>query len=179
MAKKVKSTLYIAEDKREKIRCSGLSLEEYINRMYEMYEKFCLDKWNDGYFRIKYFRVCFLRAETLNLILDHLEDETLLEIGREVGEKLRLTVEDSFKHRVHSMKESEMIEDHLKYLNDFRGWGCFTLENEMIIITMPIFTKPYLIQGYLEGILNHKLTVIEAYPNRMSFKINNYSNPST
>ena len=64
-----------------------------------------MDKGYDGYFRTNYFRICFLRAETLSLIFDHLEDEKLYEMGREVGEKLPLNIEDGLEHRFHSVKD--------------------------------------------------------------------------
>lgn len=46
------------------------------------------------------------------------------------------------------------------------------MENEAIIITTPVFTKPHFIQGYLESLYELNLTVIESYPDRMAFKIN-------
>lgn len=88
MTRKVKATLYIQEDKREKIRKSGMSLEEYFNKIFDTYEKFRLDTWRDGCFMMEYFRVCLLRAETLNSLLDNIEGEKQYEIGRELSEKL-------------------------------------------------------------------------------------------
>lgn len=168
MVSKVKSTLYIAEEKREKIRRSGLSMEEYINRLFEMYERLSMDKWRDGYFCIEYFRVCLLRAETLNVILDHFGDEDLYKVGRKVGEQLHLTI-TTVKHRINLDDEYKV--KMIGYLNQFSGWGHFTLDDETIIITMPFFTKPFFVQGYIEGLLNAKLTIIESYPDRMTFKI--------
>jgi len=176
MGKKVKSTLYISEDKREKIRRSGLSMEEYCNRLFEMYERFSMDKWKDGIFCIEYFRVCMLRAETLNLILDHFDDESLYKTGIDVGKQLRSALERGFKH--HIKIDDEFKTKMIDYFNQFSGWGYFTLENDMIIITMPLFTKPYFIQGYIEGLMNAKLTLIEAHPDRMCFQISNYTDPN-
>ena len=51
VSKKVKSTLYITKDKREKIRQSGLSIEEYCNRLFEIQEKFNVANWKDGFLR--------------------------------------------------------------------------------------------------------------------------------
>ena len=169
MTKKVKATLYIPEDVREKIRRTGLSLEEYFNRLYDKYEKLSLDKWRDGVFTIRgYFRVSLLRAETLNLILNKFEDEELVNLGRELGKKLRLSIEANFK-RFFAPDENFELE-MLNHLNNYSGWGYFTLENDSIVITMPIFTKPHLLRGYLEGLLNLTLTPLESYPDRIIFK---------
>jgi len=169
MVGKVKATLFISEEKREKIRNSGLSLEEYFDRLYEMHERFSMDKWNDGYFSLGYFRVCLLRAETLNLLLTHFGDKDLYKVGREVGEQLRSTITNGFNHYIQLDDESK--KEMISNLNRFSGWGHFNLENETIIITMPFFTKPFFIQGYIEGLLNVKLAIIESYPDRMAFKI--------
>mgnify|MGYP001109532066 CR=1 FL=1 len=169
MAKKVKATLYIPEDVREKIRRTGLSLEEYFNRLYDKYEKLSLDKWRDGVFTIQgYFRVSLIRAETLNLILDKFEDEELVDLGRELGKKLRLSIQANFKHYFDSEDNFEL--EMMNHLNNYSGWGYFTLEKDTIVITMPIFTKPHLLQGYLEGLLNLTLTPVESYPDRITFK---------
>ncbi|MCW3991433.1 MAG: hypothetical protein NWE79_01900 [Candidatus Bathyarchaeota archaeon] len=167
MVKKVKASLYISEDRREKIRRSGLSLEEYFNRLWEKHERFTMDKWNDGGFWINFYRVCFLRAETLNFIFDQFEEESLLKIGREVGERQRSTMEAGLVFNTDEDSRLKMIE----FMVDHCGWGHFTWENESIIITMPIFAKPHFIKGYLEGIFNIKLALIESYPNRIVFKV--------
>ena len=126
-----------------------------------------MDRWDNGSFWIEFFRVCFLRAETLNFILDYFEDESLLNIGREIGEKLHSTMENSVNFPINCDTKQQMI----GYLNKFSGWGWFSLENNAIIITMPIFTKPHLIQGYLEGLFHLNLTLLESHPDRMAFKI--------
>jgi hypothetical protein len=59
----------------------------------------------------------------------------------------------------------------LERQNAFTGWGFYTLEEHMIIVTTPIFTKPYFLQGYLEGLLNLKLTILESVPDRFVYKI--------
>ena len=164
MAKKIKATLFISEDKREKIRRSGLSMEEYFNRLYEMHERLNMDRWVNGCFWIKYLRVCFLRAETLNLILDHLDDETLLKIGREAGKNHQ----NSLKYGIDPL-DDESPERMLEHLSAASGWGDFILDNGAIIILTPVFTKPFFLRGYLEGALNLKLTLIESHPDRMIF----------
>ena len=168
MEKKIKATLFILEDKREKIRRSGLTLEEYFNRLYDMFERFTMDRWTDGCFWIKYFRVCFISSETLNSILDHFDDETLLEIGREVGEEIQLGFKYGFNiEPVDYTSKREMVER----FSAFTGWGNFTLEDEVIIIQNPIFKKPFFLQGYLEGSLNLKLKLIESQPEQMTFNV--------
>ena len=174
MAKKVKSTLYISEDKREMIRRSGLSIEAFCDKLFDMYYRFNIYKWKDGYFSIDYFRVCFLPAETLNLILDHFDKDGLYKTGLAAGKQLRSTMEKGFDLNIKlDDKSSKKILDDI---TKFSGWGCFTMKSDMIIITNPIFTKPHFIQGYLEGLMGVKLTLFEAYQDRVSFKIN--SNPN-
>ena len=165
MVKKIKATLFISEDKRDKIRHSGLSLEEYFNRLYEMHERFDMDRWGEGRFWIKYFRVCLIRSETLNMILDNFDDKTLMEIGREAGENLQKSLRYGFDQIVES---KEKILEHLSAVS---GWGDFILENEAIIVLTPVFTNSFFLQGYLESLLNLKLKLIESHPDRIVFNM--------
>ena len=166
--KKIKSTLFISEDKREKIRRSGLTLEEYFKRLYEIHDRFDMDRWADGCFWLKYDRVCFLRSETLNMILDRFDDKTLMRIGREAGRNLQKSLKYGF--------DVEPVDDEsrgkiLEVFGAVTGWGNFILDNEAIIILTPVFTKPFFIQGYLEGALNLELMLVESHPDRMVFNI--------
>ena len=168
MAKKIKATLFISEDKREKIRRSGLSLEEYFNRLYDTYERFTMDKWIEGSYWIKIFRVGLICSETLNFILDHFDDETLLRIGREVGKNIQNCFKYGFDlEPVDDISQRKMVEQ----LSAISGWGNFALENGILIIKNPIFNKPFYLQGYLEGSLNLKLKLIESHPDRMAFNV--------
>ena len=166
--KKVKATLYISEDKREAIRSSGLSLEEYFNRIYDTHQRFGMDRWDEGVFKAEYFRVCLLRAETLNSITDRFKDEEIYEVGKEIGEKFRYTWKNSLKHHFTSADRPER--QMVNFLNRFTGWGNFTFEGDTIIITQPVFNKPYFLQGYLEGLLNCKQTLVESLPDRLVFQ---------
>ena len=166
---KIKATLFISKDKREKIRRSGLSLEEYFKRLYEAHERFNMDRWTDGCFWIRQFRVCLLRSEMLNSMLDHIDKDTLRKFGVEIGEKARSCFEYGFElDPVNDISRRKILE----VWNDLSGWGDFTMENGRIIIKMPIFTKPLFLQGYLEGALNLKLTLIDSHPDRITLKVN-------
>ena len=168
MMKKIKATLFISEDNRDKIRRSGLSLEKYFNRLYEMHERFDMDRWVEGHFWIRYFRVCFLMSETLNMILEHFDDEALMKLGREAG----MDLQKGFKYGFDlEPVDDESREEILEFLSSIIGWGKFILENKAIIILDPLFTKPFFVQGYLEGALNLKLSLAESYPDRIVFKI--------
>jgi hypothetical protein len=166
MGEKVRTSLLISKEKREKIRGTGLSLEEYFNAIQEKYEHFNMDKWDEGSFWIGHFRICLLRAETLNFLLDHLEEESLRTIGRSVGEKLRSTMKMGFDLKLDSGTSLEIVE----YFNTFSGWGHLSVENESIIVTTPIFNKSNFLQGYIEGLFNLELTLLESHPDRFIFK---------
>jgi hypothetical protein len=58
----------------------------------------------------------------------------------------------------------------IEYFNTFSGWGHISLENESIIVTTPVFNKSNFLQGYIEGLFNLELTLLEAHPDRFIFK---------
>lgn len=168
MEKKIKATLFISEDKREKIRRSGLSLEEYFNRLYDMCERFTMDRWTNGCFWIDYYRVCFIRSETVNFLLDDFDDENLLRKGRKVGENIKRSFKYGYNLEPLDEESQRKIIDNLCVRT---GWGTFTLENRAIIIENPIINKPFFLQGYLEGFLDLELKLIESHPDRIAFEI--------
>lgn len=172
MAKKIKATLFISDDKRDKIRHSGLTLEEYFKRLFEIHERFTTDRWTEGCFWIKSFRVCFLRSETLNMLLERFDDDTLLRIGREAGEKLQNSLKYGFDLEPVDDESREKIFEHFGAVS---GWGKFILDDWAIIILTPVFTRPFFIQGYLEGALNLELMLVESQPDRMVFNILKHS----
>ena len=168
MVKRVKATLYISEDKREEIRRSGMTLEEYFNKLYYTYKMYSMDKWGEGDIWIGNYRVCLLRAETLNLLLDEYEEKELLDMGRSTGEESRAIMK--YYRNLEPVDRDSRLKMN-ENLNDFSGWGNFKMNNNTILIAKPIFTKPYFLQGYLESLLNLKLKLIESYPDRIAFKI--------
>jgi hypothetical protein len=165
---KIKSTLYIDKSKRDTIRQSGLSLEEYCNRLFELQESFNISNWKDGVFKINHFRVGLFRAETINLIINHIDEKPQRELGKKIGENFRLIIENRI---LKIPLDADMGKTILERQNSFTGWGFYTLEEHIIIVTTPIFTKPYFLQGYLEGLLNLKLTVLESVPDRFVYKM--------
>lgn len=167
-SKKVKSTLYITRDKREKIRQSGLSIEAYINQQFELQENFNIANWKNGFFKINYFRIGLFRAETINSIINYIDDEKVCELGKKIGEKLRRIVDNGI---MKILRDENLNRRIIEQQNIFTGWGLYTLEENMIIVTTPIFTRPYFLQGYLEGLLNLKLTILESVPDRFVYKI--------
>lgn len=166
MKERIKATLFISRDKREKIRKTGLSLEEYFNRLYDMFELFSMDEWSEGCFWIKYIRHCLIQADTFNLILNHFDDETLSSIGREVGENVKKTYQHAFYNG-----PSDDVVNLLKKISLLNGWGSFIVKNNVIAVKNPVFNKTSFLQGYLEGILQLELKLNEAHPDRAVFKI--------
>ena len=69
------------------------------------------------------------------------------------------------------VQDGDIKERIIKRQNMYTGWGHYVLEENMIIIITPIFTKPYFLQGYLEGLLKVKLTILESVPDRFVYKI--------
>ena len=141
MDKKIKGTLKVSQEIREKIRLTGLTLEEYFNRIYNQRQSFDMDRWTEGTFWIQHFRICLFSAETLNHILNQLPEETLHKIGREAGQALRSTIEKAFPQKLEELSKTRFVE----HLNTYAGWGKFTLNNNTIITTTPIFSKPHLL----------------------------------
>ena len=166
--KKVKATLYISEDKREMIRRSGRSLEEYFNHLYEDHVRFSMDKWSDGAFWVGYLRVCLFRAETVNMIISRLENDAVVDVGFKVGmDEKTYVMFDCDLEPVDDESRLRMLER----VNSLYGWGLFTLRNSVVIVSQPVFSGHYFFQGFLEGYLDLELHPLESFPDRLTFQV--------
>lgn len=106
------------------------------------------------------------------MLLERFDDDTLLRIGREAGEKLQNSLKYGFDLEPVDDESREKIFEHFGAVS---GWGKFILDDWAIIILTPVFTRPFFIQGYLEGALNLELMLVESQPDRMVFNILKHS----
>ena len=140
--KKVKTTLFVSKDVREKIKKTGLSLEEYFEKIFKQHEMFSMEKWKDGVFTTGFIRICLLRSETINLILDQINEDRLLKVAREIGSSMRQVGK--------TYLDIETTEELLDAENRLSGWGLFSIVKNTIVINRPITHKTRFLQGYLE-----------------------------
>jgi len=165
--RKVRATLFLSEDRRENIRNSGLSLEEFFNRVMDRYEYYSLDKWEEGSFWINQYRVGLFMSETINYCFSQFEDRKLYEAGQEMGRMARVSLRYEEGEVIKQASTQHILDD----LNKLFGWGYFTAENDRIVMTNPIFSSPYFIYGFLEGLLRIKLNIVESFSSRIMFDI--------
>jgi len=165
---RVKASLYLSDEVREKIRATGLTLEDYFNRMYKTYTSFDMDRWVEGAFWKQYFRVAVFTSETLNSVLGRLDDDAQYRAGLEAGTDVRTGA--SIRENV--TPEELPREDLIRDFNDYCGWGKLIMRNESaIMITQPFFEKPHFAKGYLEGMLGIKLQIVEASHTRVTYRV--------
>jgi GAF domain len=165
--RKVRATLFLSEERRKNIRNSGLSLEEFFNRVMDRYEYYSLDKWEEGSFWINQYRVGLFMSETINFCFSQFEDRKLYEAGQEMGRMSRV----SLRYEENDVTEQASTQRILDDLNNLFGWGYFTVENDKIVLTNPIFSSPYFIYGFLEGLLKIKLNIVESFSSRIMFDV--------
>jgi hypothetical protein len=170
--RKVRATLFLSEERREKIRNSGLSLEEFFNRVMDRYEYYSLDRWEEGSFWINQYRVGLFMSETINFCFSQFEDRKLYEAGQEMGRMARV----SLRYEESDLLEQASTQKILNDLSKLFGWGFFTIENDKIIITKPIFSSPYFIYGFLEGLLKVKLNIIESFNYKIVLEVQKETN---
>ena len=167
-AEKVKTTLFLSEEDRETVRRSGKTVEHFFGELMRLYRLLTMDRWSEGSFYHGYIRVCFLRAETLNYLLENSKFEDLRSVGREHGEKMLLAFKYAFDWEVADPKNRERL---TQTFNMRIGWGQVRLNKHTVVVENPIFSKPDFLMGYLEALLNLDLELAEAYNDRHVFLI--------
>ena len=166
--KKLKTTLIIPETIREEIKKSGMSIEDYFTTLYNTYKRYNIDNWREGCYWLKTTRVAFIKADTFNGILNKFDDNTQIDLGRELGKKAQVGLKYNYSIEDNSIESQKMM---LSIFSKQIGWGQFLWQNNNIMIKLTIFKNHSFIQGYLEGILNLELIPIELNPDLIVFKI--------
>jgi len=167
-AEKVKTTLFLSEEDRETVRRSGKTVEHFFGELMSLYRLLTMDRWSEGVFYHGYIRVCFLRAENLNFLIENLKIEDLRSVGRKVGEK---TFPVAKHYLGWDSRDPKNRQRFVQAFNMVLGWGRLQSGDHMIVVEKPIINKPEFLMGYLEAVLNLDLEWVEAYPDRQVFLI--------
>jgi hypothetical protein len=129
-----------------------------------------MDKWSEGSFYRDHMRVCCVRAETINFLIENLKFEDLRSVAKNLAEQALVSSKIVFDWELTSPENREKV---IKMFNLRSGWGKVRLVNSSIVVENPLLNKPEFLMGYLEGLLGLDLELIEAYPDRNVFQIKN------
>jgi len=131
-------------------------IKPLISKMLDVYRSMMVYDWRfPGEYYCGISRIAFVNVELINTFLQYVPKEKYREIGRKMGEALKVSIETTLGVQA---SNPEKWQDVFKRLR-VQGFGDLYLKDKYLLIKTPFITDPELWAGFLESLLNTKLEV--------------------
>jgi len=141
------------------------SLKEFVEKCVKFGITYTLDQWQPGIMNVGPVRVLILMKKALDLLIEHIPEEDLEDVGREIGEIIA-----SFALFHYNVDCSKDWEGALKILAEM-GWGHFQSPSRSLIQVISPALPSSMMKGCLEALLNVKLEAIRLKIDVHQFKV--------
>ncbi|HDN05913.1 MAG TPA: hypothetical protein ENF90_02815 [Candidatus Bathyarchaeota archaeon] len=161
-----RTTIILNEEEREFIDSliregKEPGIKPLISKMLDVYRSMMIYDWRfPGEYYCGISRIAFVNVELINILLQQIPDEKRREIGREMGDAMKVSMEATLGIQASNREKWQDIFKRLRV----QGFGDFFLKDKYILIKAPFISEPELWAGFLEELLNIKLDVKTANP---------------
>jgi len=129
-------------------------IKPLISKMLDVYRSMMIYDWRfPGEYYCGISRIAFINVELLNILINEVPREKWREIGRKMGEALKVSMEATLGIDASNSEKWTEIFKRLRV----QGFGDFFLKDKYILIKTPFITEPEIWAGFLEGLLGVKL----------------------
>ena len=131
-------------------------IKPLISKMLDVYRSMTVYDWRfPGEYYCGISRIAFVNVELLNVLIQNTPKEKWREIGRRMGEAIKISLETTMGLRT---ENRERWSDVFKRLR-VQGFGDFYLKDKYILIKTPFINESEIWAGLLEGLFNIELDV--------------------
>jgi hypothetical protein len=131
-------------------------IKPLISKMLDVYRSMTVYDWRfPGEYYCGISRIAFVNVELINILIQHVAKEKYREIGRNMGEALKVSIETTLGIKA---AEREKWPDVFKRLR-VQGLGDFYLRDKYILIKTPFINEAQIWAGFLESLLGVELDV--------------------
>jgi len=136
-------------------------IKPLISKMLDVYRSMTIYDWRfPGEYYCGISRIAFVNVELLNILIQNVPREKLREVGRTMGEALKVSIETTI---------GTQAADREKWLEVFKrlrvqGFGDFYLKDRYLLIKTPFLAESQILAGLLEGLFSIELEVKTASP---------------
>ena len=147
-------------------------IKPLISKMLDVYRSMMIYDWRfPGEYYCGISRIAFVNVELINILLQHIPEEKWREIGRKVGEAIKVSMEATLDIRTANREKWPEVFKRLRV----QGFGDLYLRDKYILIKTPFISKPEVWAGFLEGLLSTELDVKTSNP-PLVFEVKETSN---
>jgi hypothetical protein len=156
-----RTTIILDKDEREFIDSliregKEPGIKPLISKMLDVYRSMTIYDWRfPGEYYCGISRIAFVNVELLNVLIQNTPKEKWREIGRRMGEAIKISLETTMGLRT---ENRERWPDVFKRLR-VQGFGDFYLKDKYILIKTPFINESEIWAGLLEGLFNVELDV--------------------
>ena len=98
-------------------------------------------------------RIAFVNVELLNILIQQIPKEKWREIGKKIGEALKISMETTLGLQTAKQENWENVFKRLRV----QGFGDFFLKDKYVLIKTPVINDPEIWAGILEGLFEIEL----------------------
>lgn len=131
-------------------------IKPLISKMLDVYRSMMVYDWRfPGEYYCGISRIAFVNVELINILIQHVPLESHWEIGRNMGEALKVSIETTLGIKT---TDPEKWSDVFKRLR-VQGLGDFYLRDKYLLVKTPFINEAKIWGGFLESLLNIELDV--------------------
>jgi hypothetical protein len=136
-------------------------IKPLISKMLDVYRSMMIYDWRfPGEYYCGISRIAFVNVELLNILIQQIPREKWREIGKRMGEALKVSLESTLGLQAAKQENWENVFKRLRV----QGFGDFYLKDKYILIKTPFIGDAEIWEGILEGLFEVELDIKTTAP---------------
>jgi hypothetical protein len=129
-------------------------IKPLISKMLDVYRSMMIYDWRfPGEYYCGISRIAFVNVELLNILIQHIPKEKWHDIGKTMGDALKVSMETTLGLQAAQRENWESVFKRLRV----QGFGDFYLKDKYLLIKTPFISYAELWEGILEGLFDIEL----------------------
>ena len=129
-------------------------IKPLISKMLDVYRSMMIYDWRfPGEYYCGISRIAFVNVELLNILIQQIPKEKWREIGKKMGDALKISMETTLGLQTIKQENWENVFKRLRV----QGFGAFFLKDKYVLIKTPFINDSEIWAGILEGLFEIEL----------------------
>ncbi len=136
-------------------------IKPLISKMLDVYRSMMIYDWRfPGEYYCGISRIAFVNVELINVLIQHVAKEKHREIGREMGEAGKISMEATLGIETVNRGKWQEVFKRLR----IQGFGDFYVKDKYVLVKAPFISHSEIWAGFLEGLLGTELETKTSTP---------------
>ena len=136
-------------------------IKPLISKMLDVYRSMAIYDWRfPGEYYSGISRIAFVNVELLNILTQQIPKEKWREIGKKMGEALKVSIETTIDVDTAKTENWDAVFKRLRV----QGFGDFYLKDKYLLLKTPFINDAEIWAGLIEGLLEIKLDTKNSVP---------------